>query len=95
MKKGFKTLTVLAAFMMVTFAQAQIFRTTPNYEQDEQVNGGFFENSTEDTNPSGVGDVFGDDLDDTGTAPIDDYAPLLVLGALAIGFSCRKQIAKS
>jgi hypothetical protein len=48
-------------------------------EEDQQLMGGYVENAASNDNPDAPGG-------DPGVAPINDYLPLLLIGAIALGF---------
>ena len=48
-------------------------------EDDQQLMGGYVENAASNDNPDAPGG-------DPGIAPINDYLPILLLGAIVLGF---------
>ena len=48
-------------------------------EEDQQLMGGYVENAASNDNPDAPGG-------DPGVAPINDYLPILLLGAILLGF---------
>ncbi|MEY2691915.1 MAG: hypothetical protein RIT03_305 [Bacteroidota bacterium] len=63
----------LVGFSMSTYAY-------DDYSDDGQLlDGGFVENAASNNNPDAPGG-------DPGVAPINDYLPILLLGAIALGF---------
>ena len=81
-----KIILTIIALLSINFVQAESIFSN-NQEQEEQGVNFFESNQTEADNP-GNGGIDGDDY----SAPIDDYAPLLVLGAVALGFYTRKKL---
>ena len=90
MNKLIRNILVMVAMATVTFTQAQIF----SLEEDTNSIDGDYEISIfEESMPGGGNpvDIDENDPEDPDPSPINDYAPLLVLGGIAVYAFSRKK----
>ena len=86
--KTIRNRVVLVLFILCISHSSSAFK---DYSEDEQLMmGDYLENAASNDNPDAPGG-------DPGVAPINDYLPLLLLGAIVLGFvySRKRRTSKS
>ncbi|MBU3681692.1 MAG: hypothetical protein FGM16_07115 [Flavobacterium sp.] len=73
---------VLVLFIMCINSSSYAYKDYS--EDDQQLMGGYIENAASNDNPDAPGG-------DPGVAPINDYLPILLLGAIGLGFVCSRK----
>jgi hypothetical protein len=75
--KTIRNRVVLVLFILCISHSSYAFKDYS--EDDQQLMGGYVENANSTSNPDAPGG-------DPGVAPINDYLPILLLGAITLGF---------
>lgn len=79
--------------LTINVVQAESIFSNSNGQESEEEGVSFFGGNRSENNGGTNPGVSGTENDDYNTnAPIDDYVPLLVLGAVALGFYTRKKL---